>query len=72
MSTSTSFGLSSSASVIRRPPRYRTMISARLRTPVGARFEHALISALTSASVSGSAGYFWFIGGSLTWLSAHS
>ena len=32
--------------------------SARLRIPVGARCEHWLMIAVTSADVSGSAGYF--------------
>ncbi|MGI8713374.1 MAG: hypothetical protein ACR2NR_09365, partial [Solirubrobacteraceae bacterium] len=36
--------------------RHRTAINARLRTPVGARAEHAFISASTSISVNTSGG----------------
>ncbi len=47
---------SARASEIRKPERHSTAINARLRTPVGARREHAFISAITSSSVSTSGG----------------
>lgn len=53
---STSRSSSASASEIRRPVRHSTAISARLRIPVGARAEQALISAIASGSESTSGG----------------
>jgi len=47
---------SARASEIRSPERHSTAINARLRTPVGARLEHALMSAIASGSVSTSGG----------------
>ena len=55
-SGSTSFGFNANASDRRRPDRYMTVISARLRTPVGARFELARIRSLTSSAVRTSGG----------------
>jgi hypothetical protein len=54
-SGSKSFALSASASPIRKPHRHSTAISARLRTPVGARLEQRRISSSTSPPVSRSA-----------------
>ena len=53
----TSDGRSASASEIRRPLRYSSVSSARLRMPVGARVEHRQMTAWTSSGVSTSAGY---------------
>ena len=52
-------GFSASASVIRSPDRYSSMIKARFRMPVGARRLHPVSSRSTSAEVSGCGGKVW-------------
>ncbi len=55
-SGSMSLGFKARVSPRRKPPRYMVVMSARLRIPVGARLEHARMSARTSSSVSTSTG----------------
>jgi len=53
---STSFDSSASASARRSPLRYKTAMSARLRSPLDDRAPHARLSTLTSAGVRSSNG----------------
>ena len=57
-SGSKSLGARASASPIRRPQRQQTAISARFRTPVGARLEHCFMRSSISAPVRRSASSF--------------